>query len=451
MEITAQMASNSRDLELEFQWFRQVLDVRLKSYFGQEVEVSDIFEVPPPALEGSTSNWAQFVAKYQPNVAERLAVLLALAPQLVPRLLDVFFTKNAQFDRPFSEFGGQTQDAHKGFLPTGETLLFLLAAQQLDRRFAATRILRADHPLIKDQILSLEYGDASRMPMSRLLKVSSAFVAQVTHGEALLPSFSQEFPATQIETNLEWEDVVLPAQTRRQVQEIQTWIEHGETLMKDWGLADKIRPGFRALFYGRPGTGKTMTACLLAKATGRKIFRIDLSMVVSKYIGETEKNLAKVFQRAEQADWILFFDEADALFGRRTTTQSAHDRYANQEVAYLLQRIETFHGIIILASNFRKNLDEAFIRRFETIVEFPLPNAEQRLQIWQKGISEQASLAQDIDLPEIARRFELSGGAIINVIRYASLQALQRGSNELTLASLQQGIRRELIKEGKVL
>jgi len=129
-----------------------------------------------------------------------------------------------------------------------------------------------------------------------------------------------------------------------EVEEIKAWIEHRQTLMRDWGLEKQIKPGFRSLFYGPPGTGKTFTASLLGKSTGLDVYRIDLSLVVSKYIGETEKNLSTVFDQAERNDWILFFDEADALFGKRTQVSSSHDRYANQEVAYLLQRVEDFCG-----------------------------------------------------------------------------------------------------------
>jgi SpoVK/Ycf46/Vps4 family AAA+-type ATPase len=171
--------------------------------------------------------------------------------------------------------------------------------------------------------------------------------------------------------------------------------------------------------------------------------------VVSKYIGETEKNLAKVFDQAEHRDWILFFDEADALFGKRSDNQDAHDRYANQETAFLLQRLECFNGIAILASNWKDNLDEAFARRFEAMIYFPMPRPEERLRLWQQGFSSQAKLADDIDLNKIAKDHELAGGAILNAIRYASLQALARNSDTIMLDELLQGIRKEYAKIGK--
>lgn len=287
--------------------------------------------------------------------------------------------------------------------------------------------------------------------MTGILTVSEEYLARFTHGQVPKPVFGKNFPAQLIETPLEWTGLVLNAQTRRQIQEIETWIEHGDTLRHDWGMNKKIRPGFRALFHGRPGTGKKTTACLLGKATGREVYRVNLPMVISKYIGETEKNLAKVFQQAEHKGWILFFDEADALFGKRSKTKSAQNRFANQEVAYLLQRIETFDGIVILVSNDKDNIDEVFTRRFEAIIEFPIPSPEERLRIWQNSLFSQAQLAPEVDLKEIAQRFELSGGAISNVVRHASLEALRQGTNVIAFHDLQQGVRRELVKEGKLL
>ena len=163
-----------------------------------------------------------------------------------------------------------------------------------------------------------------------------------------------------------------------------------------------------------------------------------------------EHPFADGVDQAQHKNWILFFDEADALFGKRSETQNAHDRYANQEVSFLLQRIETFDGIAILASNQRQNLDEAFTRRFESIIYFPMPRPEERLRLWQQGFSPQAELETTVDLESIARQHTLAGGSIMNVIRYASLQALKGGSSTVALEDLTHGIRRELAKEGKV-
>ena len=175
--------------------------------------------------------------------------------------------------------------------------------------------------------------------------------------------------------------MILDYQVEAELEEINTWISSGKTIMEDWGLSRFLKAGYRSLFYGPPGTGKTLAATLLGKKNRMDVYRIDLSMIVSKYIGETEKNLARVFDLAENRNWILFFDEADALFGKRTSTNTSNDRHANQEVAYLLQRIEDFPGIIILATNLRSNIDEAFSRRFQSVVYFPMPTPELRLSL----------------------------------------------------------------------
>jgi SpoVK/Ycf46/Vps4 family AAA+-type ATPase len=174
-------------------------------------------------------------------------------------------------------------------------------------------------------------------------------------------------------------------------------------------------------------------------------------MVVSKYVGETEKNLGAVFDQAARHDWILFFDEADALFGKRTQAAGSNDRYANQEVAYLLQRVEDFPGIVLLASNLKGNIDEAFARRFQSMIYFPLPGVDERLRLWHKAFAHTGRLAPEVDLGRIAREFELSGGAISNVLRSASLTALRRGAGLVGHQDLEQGIRRELRKEGRIL
>lgn len=191
-----------------------------------------------------------------------------------------------------------------------------------------------------------------------------------------------------------------------------------------------------------------MTACLLGKYTGRDVFRIDLSMVVSKYIGETEKNLSKLFDKAANKDWILFFDEADSIFGKRTNVRDAHDKYANQEVSYLLQRIEDFDGLAILASNLKDHIDSAFTRRFQSIVHFPIPTAAQRLQIWRQSFPAGLRLDESIDLRRIADEHEIPAGVIVNVVRYCSIKALKRGTNAIHPDDLESGLLKELSKEG---
>ncbi len=440
---------NAEALAAEMQWLGRVIDARMKLYWGNPSPYKDIMDVEPPDLSPDGSVYASVVNYYRMNFSERVVLLLALAPHLQPHLLDVFFVKNADYDRGFTEFGGIKGQNHGGFIPTGETAAFILAPNHLENRFLLLDIFSEDHFFKKSNILSLVHPQANEPFLSGVISISGEYLSHFTRGESHKPDFSINFPAKRITTQLEFKDLVLEDDTLEEVMEIRDWIAYGDTLMNEWELRKKIKPGYRALFYGPPGTGKTLTACLLGQSAGLDVYRIDLSMVVSKYIGETEKNLANVFDQAENKNWILFFDEADALFGKRTQTNSSNDRHANQEVSYLLQRIEDFPGVVILATNLRANLDEAFSRRFQTMIYFPVPGTTQRKQLWQQVFSPKTVLDGEVSLEELAKKYEMTGGAIINVVRYCSLMALKRNSNVILKKDILSGIRKEFGKEGK--
>jgi len=218
-----------------------------------------------------------------------------------------------------------------------------------------------------------------------------------------------------------------------------------------WGLGAKLASsrGVTVLFSGPPGTGKTMAAQIIAGALGLDLYRIDLSTIVSKYIGETEKNIERIFREAEQSNAILFFDEADALFGKRSEVRDSHDRYANIEISYLLQRMEAYDGVTILATNLRGNLDEAFTRRLQFAVSFPFPETEDRLRIWKTLFPPDVPREPDIDLALLANRFRLAGGNIRNIIVSAAYLAAA-GGESVSMSHLLHGTRRELQKMGRL-
>ena len=439
------------DLERELEWFARVLDLRFNVYFAREARPGDprtLADLPPPELGDSPSAYARMLRERPLELVERLALILALVPHLRPQLLDLFSVKNATFDRRFTEFGGTRGD--DDFEPSGDTLAFILDGGSLAARAAVWRLLEPESPFVRHGVVHLVPSPRAPSAMKAALRISPEQLGLLLTGRPPAPTHDPEFPAQRIDTPMTWDDLVLPASTLRQLHEVQTFIAHGETLMRAWGMAARLRPGHRALFHGPPGTGKTISAALVGKLAGRDVYRVDLSLIVSKYIGETEKNLARVFNRAEQRGWLLFFDEADALFGRRSDTRDAHDRYANQEVAYLLQRIESFDGITILASNLPDNLDDAFARRFESTVYFPLPRPAERLRLWTRGFSPKARLAPDVDLAALARAHELSGASIMNIIRRVSLGAIAEGERPITEADLQHAIRHELTKDGRI-
>jgi ATPase family associated with various cellular activities (AAA) len=378
-----------------------------------------------------------------------LLLSLSLAPHLDPSLLDRVFAESFG-EGDFPQLGGIRGKQHRGILPTGETALYLLAKDAPEERQKTLQeYLSPGYWLFKEQVLILEPPLPGEPRLSGKLLMQPEYVELFTTGRVSPPAFSMDFPAQRLETRQEWDDLVLHPNTRRQVQQLLHWLEYGERLLREWGMGRKVAPGYRVLFYGPPGTGKTLTAGLLGKSTGREVYRVDLSMVVSKYIGETEKNLAGLFNKAEHKDWVLFFDEADALFGKRTGVRDAHDRYANQEISYLLQRVETFNGLVILASNFMDNIDEAFLRRFQSVIHFPQPRPSERLLLWQKSLPQAVSLHTDVDLRAIAEQYTLSGADIVNVVHFCCLQAMARNSSNLTRDELTEGIHRELQKLGK--
>lgn len=441
-------APGTATLERELQWLDRVLQARLCLHFGQPSEVDDVRRLAPPALRGDDP-CARLLREPGWGFDERLLLVLALAPHVRPQLLDTLFVRNRNLDRGHTEFGGAKGRAHGGFLPTLETAAFLLAGEDLALRVRACRLFDEDHWLRRRGILAVDHDAPGEPPLAATLAVQHEYRELLTTGQRHKPDFSASFPAHLITTPLQWSDLVLDPEARDEVEAIAIWLEHGETLLRDWRLAKAVKPGYRSLFFGPPGTGKTLTATLLGQRTGCDVYRIDLSMVVSKFIGETEKNLANVFDQAMNRRWILFFDEADALFGKRTGTSSSNDRYANQEVSYLLQRVEDFPGTVILATNLKGNIDEAFARRFQSLVHFPMPDADQRRRLWEGMVRHTGRLADDVDLQVLADRHELSGGAIGNVVRAAAIAALRGGRPAMNAADLLGGIAKELRKEGR--
>lgn len=459
-ELVDLKVANSEVIERELSWLAAVIDARLNAYFdksrieqrtaaGADVESGSMVLPSPPKLDELNCSYGNFLGQYQLSVAERLLLILSLTPHIRPQLLDVLLSKNEAIGRGFTEFGGVAGSNHGGVIPTAETALFLYAGDDLQSRFDMMRFLNGESALIRESVIRVQQVAHHEPWSSGALSIAREQADQLSHQYEHQPGYHSGFPAQRITTRLNWEDLVLPSSVLDQLSEIRHWVTHGQTLLSDWGMQDRLAPGYTTLFYGPPGTGKTLSASLLGKYCDCEVYRIDLSMMVSKYIGETEKNLARVFDAAENRNWILFFDEADALFGKRTKVESSHDRHANQEVSFLLQRIESFSGVVVLASNIKFNIDDSFIRRFQSVIEFPMPKANDRLRLWQQSFSEQANLEANINLSQIASDHNLSGGMILNVVRFSSLRALARQSKSILLEDIQDGIRREYLKEGR--
>jgi adenylate kinase family enzyme len=429
-------------------FLQETINRRLQHFFQKENVVP--FTYPEIKLENIDTAFNHFLVEHKMNIEEYIILLLALTPHLQPNFLDTIIQQYLPNGGEFAEIGGVKGINHRGTIPTGETALFILAENDLEKRMQVAQYFSTAHFFSNENILALEPVKEGEPAMSGRIILQQDYIDLFTTGKIARPNFSGDFPARLVATKMEWNDLVLPPKTAQAIQDITIWLHHNTELLRDWEMDKKIKPGYRTLFYGPPGTGKTLTASLLGKQFGVDVYRIDLSQVVSKYIGETEKNLEKVFKKAENKNWILFFDEADALFGKRSNVQSAHDKYANQEVSYLLQRVEDFPGLIILASNLKSNLDQAFVRRFNSIIHFPMPSPEERYKIWKNSIPPKAGIADDIDLSYISRRYELSGSSIISVIHYASLQTIYKKSTVILKEDIIEGIKREYEKEERV-
>lgn len=443
-------AVHAAAIEQELLWLEGVIHLRLEQHFQQQ-PVGFEAAAPPPALPPGSALSA-LVDELGLEARERAVLALATAPHIRPGMLDLLFVRNQNLDRGFTEFGGWKAQRHGGFLPTGETAAFLVAGDRLAARIALLGMFDPNHPLVARDIVRLDgEGTGNEPQLSGALTVSAESLQRLQTGTAEKPDYNIQFPAKRITTDMNWSDLVLSPDVMDEIDAIRTWLSEGPQLMRDWGLARVVKPGYRSLFYGPPGTGKTLSATLLGQSTGVDVYRIDLSMVVSKFIGETEKNLARVFDQAQSRHWILFFDEADALFGKRSAVQNSNDRHANQEIAYLLQRVEDFPGVVILASNLRGNLDEAFSRRFQSMVYFPMPDAGQRLRLWQSLLPQVGRVAPDVDMEALAERYVLSGGAIVNALRFAVLQAARTGASRIGMSHLRVALAKELGKEGRTL
>lgn len=281
--------------------------------------------------------------------------------------------------------------------------------------------------------------------------------ASLTNADLFAAARTQSSPglgnlARKLTPRYSWQDIVLPQDQIDMLQELVRQVRERPLVLEQWGLGRKLAAsnGITVLFAGPPGTGKTMSAEVIAAELGLDLYKIDLSTIVSKFIGETEKNLDRIFNEAESSNAILFFDEADAIFGKRSEVKDAHDRYANIEVSYLLQRMEGYNGVTILATNLRANLDEAFTRRLQFAVDFPFPDESYRLKIWQTLFPPEVPMDKSVDFTVMAKRFRLAGGSIRNIIVSAAFLAASNGG-VVTMAHLLHGTRRELQKMGRLL
>ncbi|GAA0451833.1 hypothetical protein Aca07nite_56500 [Actinoplanes capillaceus] len=364
------------------------------------------------------------------TAAETVVLLAAVAPYVDERFTALY---GALTDRP-----GVTA-------LTGEVAR-TIAARSFRGRLDATVMLSAHGKLRAAGMLTLDPPD----DLSGALRPNPALVTWILGLPPQAPAPSADFPARRLQTVHTLSAVVLPAAARTRIDELASRIRHHGTVVDEWGFGahHDNAAGLIALLHGPPGTGKTMTAAALAATVGLPAYLIDLSALVSKYIGETEKALAKVFDRAARERCILVFDEADAIFGARTEVGDAHDRYANQEVSYLLSRVEQHTGIVVLTTNLIANIDTAFLRRIHVVVEFPEPGPGERQRLWAAVAPSALPMDSGVELAELARRYPLTGAQIRDATLDAAYLAAADGQ-VVTQEHLLTGIRRQYEKAGR--
>jgi ATP-dependent 26S proteasome regulatory subunit len=287
----------------------------------------------------------------------------------------------------------------------------------------------------------------TREPGSDAVTMADLYAACRMHSNPRLSALARK-----VTPRYAWTDIVLPADRTQQLREIASSVKHRPRVYGEWGFDRKLAmgKGVVCLFSGPSGTGKTMAADIIAGELGLDLYKVDLASLVSKYIGETEKNLGRIFDEAGTSNAILFFDEADSMFGKRSEVRDSHDRYANLETSYLLQRVEEYEGVVILATNFRKNIDDAFVRRLHFMIDFPFPGERERLRIWQGVWPRETPRHDSLDLEQVARRVEVAGGSIRNIALAAAFLAADE-EGIVTMQHVLRATRREYQKMGKVL
>lgn len=353
------------------------------------------------------------------------------------------------------------QQRRRADLPVPESAVYReakVAPPPAAERVALWAALGADEEMARD------LGNKLRFTRGQIVQAwERAILLAADRGDALPTRGDLELAArTQFNHRLaeladpirparDWEDLILPAESLSLIQEACNRFKHRETVLGQWGFGRKLPygTGVHMLFAGPPGTGKTMTAEIVARELGLELYRIDLSRIVSKYIGETEQRLKELFDEAEQSGAILFFDEGDALFGKRTEVKDSHDRYANMEASYLLQRIEAYDGVTILATNLMQNMEEALIRRISVVVKFPAPGPAERELIFRAHLPPEAPVSDDLDLEFLAERMEVSGGQIKNIVLAAAFMAAAE-RKPISMSHLVRASGQELRKTGKI-
>ncbi|MFL5764180.1 MAG: ATP-binding protein [Bacteroidia bacterium] len=446
-EVT--ITANARVISNEISWLNSLLQKRILELDGKTQENISFSDFPPPDIANDPSPYSELIHNQQLSSQERLLLITSLIPHISPetftsRIRD----EQSQLKIKYPKLGGYFDTTFANFVPTLQTVVYLLSGDDMSLMLY-NHLFLAESALIREQIITLNIVKTSEDDTNMrnyAVQLAPEFVDYLISGKKPRPDFGHAFPATLITTGLDWEQLVVKPAVFSELHRIMLWEQKGKELLSKTN--HKLNSSFTCLFYGPSGSGKTLAVQLLGKTLGIDVFRIDLSMVVSKYVGETEKNLAYLFDRAKGKNWILFFDEADALFGKRTDISDAKDKWANLEMSYLLQRMEEHNGLTILASNLKNNIDTAMSRRFQSVLFFNRPDKRERVQLWKKLLPPPFKYDAKLSFDELGK-YELTGGNITNIIKSACLEAVSRDSELIASQDLADAIMREFNKENR--
>lgn len=437
---------NTLDIENDLKWLNDIILYQLGQADTNLIhQIEEENRIIPPELSYE-SYYGEWINKHKLIAVERGLLIIGLALYIRPSIFDPLLKAAKDFNYTETQLGGIIGNAQTPFKPTGETAIFLLTNGSVEERMIVLNSLNIDHWFFEKGILEFHYLEANSPLSSHPFGLTKDYFEIFTKGHASKPDYSSKFPANLVNTDLDWDDLVISPELAREVKDISDWLTFERYLFEELHLDKKIKKGYKAVFYGPSGTGKTLVAGLLGKKHGRDVYRIDLSQLSSKYIGETEKNIANLFRQAKNKDWILFFDEGESLFGKRTQSGQSNERYGNQQVGFLLQKIEDHPGVVILATNLKGSIDEAFLRRFQKMIYFEAPDEIYRLELWKKALEDTMELSSDIILKQIAKDYKLVGGQIVNIIKQVILRELGSQNNVIRLKTLIGAIEDELRK-----
>jgi len=435
----------------EQQWLRSCIETRVSIVQNKLPDASDIFTLnPPPAIvPDEKSEYNRLLKRHQLNQEERLLLALSICNHYNPRTLNVFIQS------PQLHLGARVVKTNNelSLLPTAETFFFLVNGNRNADYRRLHHYFSPNHVFYRESILDLSDTPAGVSRFDGALNVSISYRDLLLYNEYQPPRFSSEFPAHLLTTKLNWNDLVLMPQTQNLLDEMKNRLVH-EADVRGWETAtgkldDHMRPGMRVLLYGASGQVKTLTTALFGKLLKRDVYRIDLSAIISKYVGETSKNLRNLFDTAERKDWIIFIDEGDALLGMRadlSNSQSNTTHNSNQDVAYILQRIETFDGIIIVATNLANNIDAAFERRFEGRIMYVALNPEKQMKVWNNVWPKKLKMEPGANLDLLLAQNSLSPASIVNVIQRIAIMMAEQNKTEVPAEIIRKCVMDEALK-----